>query len=298
MAKPKLGFIGLGIMGRPMCKNLIDAGYDLTVWNRSTPGIEEVVSYGAAEAPSAQAVAEKTEIVITMVTDSPDVQEVILGDEGVIHGIASGSLVIDMTTMSPSITKEIATELAKRDVPMLDAPVSGGDKGAKEGTLSIMVGGPADAFERAKPIFDVLGRQITHIGEENGAGQSVKLCNQAICAMHLLAMCEGLSLAAKSGVDMGKMLGAVQNGAAGSWFLTNLAPQVLERNFEPGFMVKLQQKDLRLVMEAARELKLSLPGTALANQLFNAAEADGLGEKGTQALMLVLEKLAGAQASE
>lgn len=297
MSKPRLGFVGLGIMGRPMCKNLIQAGYELTVWNRSRPGIDEVVSYGAQEAASACEVAKNSDIIITMVADSPDVEEVILGPSGVLEGACPGTLVIDMTTMSPRITKEIAAQLEEKGVQMLDAPVSGGDKGAREGTLSIMVGGPDDAFERAAPIFEVLGKQATHIGP-HGAGQSVKLCNQTICSLNILAMCEGLLLAEKSGVDMEKMLNAVQGGAAGSWFLTNLAPEVLKRNFEPGFMVRLQQKDLRLVMEAALELQVPLPGVALSHQLFRVAEANGLGDKGTQAMMLALEKMAGKPSDE
>lgn len=296
MSNKKIGFIGLGIMGVPMCKNLIDAGYSMTVWNRSQPGIDKCVEYGAEAGSSAKDVAEKSEIVITIVTDSPDVQEVVLGRDGVLEGARKGMIHIDMTTMSPKITKEIAAELNKKGVKMLDAPVSGGDTGAINGTLSIMVGGPEDAFNECLPIFEVLGENIVYIGEENGAGQSTKLCNQVICALNILATCEGLTLAAKSGIDMEKMFAAVRAGAAGSWMLDNLGPKILEGNMEPGFMVKHKQKDLRLVMEAARELELSLPGTSLVHQLYHAVESEGLHEKGTQALVRVLEKLAGVEA--
>lgn len=295
MSKKKLGFIGLGIMGRPMCKNLIDAGYSLTVWNRSQPGIDECVGYGAIAGTSPKDVAGKSEVVITMVTDSPDVQQVVLGKNGAIEGASPGTVLIDMTTMSPKITKEIASELDEKGIKMLDAPVSGGDAGAIAGTLSIMIGGPEDVFKECLPIFEVLGKNIIHIGEENGAGQSTKLCNQVICALNILATCEGLTLAAKSGIDMEKMFSAVRAGAAGSWMLDNIGPKILEGDLEPGFMVKHKQKDLRLVMEAARDLELSLPGTALVHQLYHAVEAEGMHEKGTQALIHSLEKLAGVE---
>ena len=290
----KLGFIGLGIMGRPMCRNLINAGYPLTVWNRSQPGIDEVVSYGAAGAGSPKEVAEKSDVVITMVVDSPDVQQVVLEADGVIEGASPGMMLIDMTTMSPKVTREMSAELAKKGVMMLDAPVSGGDTGAKAGTLSIMVGGPEEAFKECLPILEVLGKNIIHIGP-SGSGQTVKLCNQIACVLNILAVCESLTLAAKSDVDLEKMHKAVSAGAAGSWMMTNLAPKILERDFEPGFMVKHQQKDLRLVMEAAQDLGISLPGASLVHQLFHSVEADGNAEKGTQALVSALEKLANVE---
>jgi len=292
MAKKNLGFIGLGIMGRPMCRNLLDAGYAVTVWNRSQPGIAESVGYGATAASSPEDFAQKSEVVITMLTASADVQEVVLGPSGLIKGTRPGMTLIDMTTMSPKVTREIAAELNKSGVKMLDAPVSGGDKGAKEGTLSIMVGGPADTFQECLPIFNVLGKNIIHIGEANGAGQSTKLCNQVLVALNLLAVCEGLTLAAKSNLNMEKMLSAVGAGAAGSWQLNNLGPKILARDLEPGFMVKTIQKDLRLIMEAAGDLEISLPGTSLVHQLFHAVEAEGLDNKGTQALIRAIEKMA------
>ena len=288
MDKPRLGFIGLGIMGQPMCANLINAGYSLTVWNRSRPGIDTVVGYGARAAGSPAEVAEQSDIIITIVTDSPDVEKVVLGENGVIHGAKSGSVVIDMTTMSPAVTREIAAKLAEKGVDMLDAPVSGGDVGAKNGTLSIMVGGKAEVFERCLPVFQAMGKNILHIGD-HGAGQTTKLCNQIAVAVNMLAGCEAIMLAAKSGIDPHKMLGAISAGAAGSWMLSNLAPRIVNGDFAPGFMIKLAQKDLRLVLEAADQLQLPLAGTALMNQVWRAVEAEGGGELGTQAAIKALE---------
>ena len=292
--KKRIGFIGLGIMGRPMCKNLINAGYSLAVWNRSKPGLDIVVGYGATAANSPREVAEKSDVVITMVVESSDVRQVLLGPNGVIEGVRPGMTVIDMSTISPKVTREIAKQLAEKAVRMLDAPVSGGDTGAKAGTLSIMVGGPEEAFKECLPIFEAMGKNIIHIGP-NGAGQTVKLCNQIGCVLNILGVSEALVLAAKSGVDLKKMHQAVSAGAAGSWMMTNLPPKIMERNFEPGFMVKHQQKDLRLVMEAAQDLGISLPGASLVHQLFHSVEADGNAEKGTQALITALEKLAGVE---
>jgi 2-hydroxy-3-oxopropionate reductase len=294
MSQPRVGFIGLGIMGRPMGKNLIDAGYPLAVWNRSRPGIDTVVGYGATAAGSPREVAEWSDVIITMVTDSPDVRQVVLGEEGVIHGVRREAVVIDMSTISPSVTREIAAALKVKGAHMLDAPVSGGEKGAKEGTLSIMVGGAEPVFERCRPIFAAMGKVIVYIGP-NGAGQIVKLCNQVAGAIHLQAMCEALILAARAGVDPARMLEAVSAGAAGSWMLSNLAPRILNGDLNPGFMVKLQQKDLRLIMEASDELHLPLPATALVSQLFRSVEADGHGDLGTQALITTMEKLAGVK---
>jgi 2-hydroxy-3-oxopropionate reductase len=291
MSVPNVGFIGLGIMGRPMCRNLIQAGFPLTVWNRSRPGIETVVGYGAREAASPRAVAEQSDVVITMVTDSPDVRQVVLGEDGVIHGAKRDAVVIDMSTISPSATRDIAAALTERGAHMLDAPVSGGEKGAIEGTLSIMVGGDEAIFTRCRAALEAMGKVIVYIGP-SGSGQVVKLCNQVAAVMHLQAMCEALTLAVRAGVDPQRMLQAVSAGAAGSWMLSNLAPRILRGDLDPGFMVKLQQKDLRLAMETAEELNLPLPGTALVQQLLRAVMAEGNGDLGTQALITTMEKLA------
>jgi 3-hydroxyisobutyrate dehydrogenase len=298
MSKPNVGFIGLGIMGAPMARNLIDAGYSLTVWNRSQAKIDAVAAHGATAAGSAAEVAANSDIIITIVTDSPDVEDVVLGPHGVIEGAASGSIVVDMTTMSPAITRDIAAKLAENGVQMLDAPVSGGDIGAQNGTLSIMVGGPEDAFNRALPLFEVMGQNIVHAGDENGLGQYVKLCNQVAVVGNLLAACEAMALGKRAGLDLDKMVAAISKGAAGSWALTNLAPRLVQGDWEPGFMVDLQQKDLRLVLEAAAELDLPLPGTALVNNLFRSVQRAGMGRKGTQALMYALEQLGGFTVAE
>lgn len=290
MSRPRLGFIGLGIMGRPMVRNLLKAGYEVTVWNRSEPGVHVCVEAGAQRGSSPADVASKVDVVLTCVTDSPDVRHVYLGERGVIESARPGLTAIDHSTISPSVTREVAAELGKKGVKMLDAPISGGEKGAIEGTLSIMVGGPEETFNEALPVLQAMGKRITRIGD-NGMGQVVKLCNQIVGALNNLAVCEGLILAAKAGADVNRMVEAVAAGAAGSWAMSNLAPKVLARDFKPGFMVKLQQKDLRLVLEAAKELKLSLPGTALVNQLFQSVEGEGLGGEGIQALVKALEKL-------
>jgi len=286
----KVGFIGLGIMGLPMAKNLIKNGYSLVVHNRSRKPVEELAALGAEPALSSREVAEMTDVVITMLPDSPDVKEVILGRNGVIEGIRPGMVVIDMSTISPKVSVEIANTLAARGVDMLDAPVSGGQKGAIEGTLSIMVGGKKDVFERCLPIFKAMGRVVVHVGG-NGAGEIVKLCNQVICALNIVSMCEGIALCKRTGVDVGKMIEVVSGGLGASNIISNLAPKILSGDMEPGFKLRLQQKDLRLALQLAEELKAPLPATGLVNQIFRIAEAKGLGEKGTQALIRVYESL-------
>lgn len=293
----RIGLIGLGIMGKPMGKNLLKAGFPLTVWNRTASRMEELTALGAASAASPKEVADRSDIIITMVSDSPDVQEVIMGDNGVIQGVRAGSVVVDMSTISPQVTREIAAALKEKKVDMLDAPVSGGEKGAIEGTLSIMVGGDAAVLERVRPVFNAMGKRIVHIGE-NGMGQVCKLANQIAVVLNNLSMAEALVFAAKSGADVSKVLEAIQAGAAGSWALNNYAPKILRRDFSPGFMVSLQQKDLNLVMQAARDMNLSLPGTALTYELQKALQAWGLEREGNFALVKVIEKMAGVQVKQ
>ena len=295
--KKRIGFIGLGVMGKPMATNLLKAGYPLTVWNRTRSKMNDLVAMGAYGANSPKEVAERSDVVITMVTDSPDVEEVILGPNGVIHGARPGLIVIDMSTISPIVTRKIAGELAKKGVKMLDAPVSGGEKGAIEATLSIMVGGPREVFEECLPIFRVLGKKITYMGS-TGMGQTAKLCNQVICALNIQAVCEGLMLGAKAGLDLKRLLEAISAGAASSWMLINLGPKMLERDFKPGFKIRHQQKDIRLALALASELKLPLPGTALVQQMLRIVEAEGLGEEGTQAAIVAMEKIAGRKLLE
>ena len=292
----RVGFIGLGIMGRPMVANLIGSGIVPTVWNRSQAGVDACTDLGALAAASPRAVAEASDVLVTIVTDSSDVEEVLVdGPDGdaeraAIGGLASGSVVVDMSTISPAVTRSIAEQLSARGVAMLDAPVSGGDTGAKAGTLSIMVGGEAEVLERCRPILAAMGQTITHCGP-NGAGQTVKLCNQVAIAGALLGVCEALALAQKSGVDPERMLAAISAGAAGSWQLSNLGPRIAGRDFAPGFMIRLMQKDLRLALDAADDVLQPLPNTSLVHQLYYQLQAQGAGDDGTQALARVVEAL-------
>lgn len=287
----KIGFIGLGLMGMPMAKNLLKAGYPVTVWNRTASKMEEPVSLGAEAAASPKEVAEKSDVVIIMVGDSLDVEAVVLGPSGVIEGACPGLIVVDMSSISPIATRCIAEALAEKRVKMLDAPVSGGDIGAREATLSIMVGGPKDVYEECLPIFQALGKQITYMGE-TGSGQATKLCNQVICALHIQAVCEGLILGAKLGLDLERLLQVVTAGYANSRILSDLGPKMISRDFRPGFKMRHQLKDLKNALTTAASLKLPLPCTALVDQLFRSVEAMGLEERGTQAAILVMEKLA------
>jgi len=278
-------------MGLPMAKNLLKAGFPVTAYNRTLSRAEPLKELGGVVAASPKEVAERSDVVITIVSDTPDVQKVVLGQNGIIEAIRPGMVVIDMSTISPRVTKQIASDLAARGVGMLDAPVSGGEKGAIEATLSIMVGGKQETVEKCRPIFEAMGKKLVYCGT-NGQGQMVKLCNQITIASNLVAAAEAVAFAKKAGVDPLTMIEAVGAGAAGSWVVNVLGPKMATHDFAPGFMVKLQQKDLRLVMQAASELGVSLPGAMLANQLFTAVEAEGGGDLGTQSLVKVTEKLA------
>jgi len=288
----KIGFIGLGLMGSGMSMNLVKAGFPVTVWNRTASKMEPLLEAGAKGAGSPKEVAENSDVVVSIVTDSQDVEEVILGPEGAIHGARSGSVVIDMSTISPSVTRRIAEELGKKGVGMLDAPVSGGAIGARDGTLSIMVGGENETFQECLPIFEAMGRTVTHVGG-NGMGQTVKLVNQILVGTTMLGVAEALMFAKKSGVDLEKCHAAVSGGAAGSWQLTNNGARLLKGDHEPGFKVKDYLKDLRLIMEAAADVNMPLVGTSVVHQMFRSLEAAGLTQKGTQAVILAVEKLAG-----
>jgi 3-hydroxyisobutyrate dehydrogenase len=287
----RIGFIGLGIMGRPMAQNLRKAGFALTVWNRSRPGIEALAADGASEAGSPRDVAERSDVVITILGDSPDTEDIALGEDGIVRGAHERLVHIDMSTISPSVTRSIAERYATSGVELLDAPVSGGETGAINGTLSIMCGGKREVFDRCMPVFEAMGKTIVYCGP-SGSGQIVKLCNQVIVGLNNLAMSEALVLAKKAGVEPAMMLEAVSAGAASSWALQNLGPRVLAGDFKPGFKITHQQKDLRLALELANQGSTPLPGTALVHQLFAALEAEGMGEAGTQALVKALEKLA------
>lgn len=289
-----IGFIGLGIMGGGMSANLLRAGFDVTVWNRTPGRITPLAQAGAAVADSPTAVAQTSTIIVICVSDTPDVEEVILGTEGIIHGIRPGSLVIDCSTISPNATKEIAAKLQEKGAHMLDAPVSGGSEGAAKGTLSIMVGGDAAQVERAMPVLQAMGKTITHVGEQ-GSGQMAKLVNQILVVVTMQAVGEALLLAQAGGLDLEQTLAAVGGGAAGSWMLNNRGPQVIRRDWQPGFTIDLQQKDLRLVLEAADQLGIPLPATAQVFQYYRALQQLGLGGEGNHALVKALERLAGIE---
>jgi 3-hydroxyisobutyrate dehydrogenase len=290
--KPSVGFIGLGIMGLPMAGHILKAGYPLTVYNRTRSKTRSLEADGAAVAASPREVAANSRMIITMVSDSPDVQEVVAGPEGVLDGIRPGSVVMDMSTISPQVERDLDRQLQEKGCALVDAPVSGGDVGAQNATLAIMAGGAREAFDRAVPIFETMGKTITYCGPV-GSGQLTKLCNQILVAVTLMGVSEALVFAGKNGLDQRVMIEAVKGGAAGSWQLSNLAPRVVNRDFAPGFMVDLIQKDLRLVMESAAGAQAALPATTLVNQFFRTSQARGEGLEGTQALVKVLEQLAG-----
>jgi 3-hydroxyisobutyrate dehydrogenase len=289
----KIGYIGLGIMGQGMARNLLKAGFTLSVWNRTASKAEALAAEGATAKATPAEVAAASDIILVCVSDTPDVEAVILGENGVIHGAKAGSLVIDCSTISPQATTAIAEKLAAKGVQMLDAPVSGGSEGAAKGTLSIMIGGAAEDVTRAMPVFQAMGKTITHVGG-TGAGQTVKLVNQVLVVGNCLAMCEALLLAQAGGVDLKKTYDAISQGAAGSWMFTNRAPQIINRDWRPGFMVSLQQKDLRLVLEAADQLGVPLPGTSLIFNLYRTIE-NKLGQEGNHALVKALEHLSGIE---
>ena len=271
-------------MGAPMAANLLKAGFQVTVWNRTSGRADSLVAAGAVLAGSPREVAEVSEVTLSCVTNSPDVETVALGANGVIEGAPAGSVYIDCSTISPEVARRVAAALAAKGVSMLDAPVSGGDVGARAGTLAIMVGGEAATFERCLPVLEAMGKTVVHVGP-SGAGQVVKLCNQVAGGLHLLAMAEAIALARAAGVAPEKMLEVVGAGAAGSWMLSNLAPRAVRGDFAPGFMVDLMQKDLGLVLETAAKEALPLPGTALVQQMLRILQAQGRGSEGTQAIV-------------
>lgn len=293
----RLGFIGLGIMGQGMTRNLLDAGFDVTVWNRTASKMEPLVEAGATSADSPADLAANTDIIMTCVSDTPDVEDVILGKHGVIHGVREDALVIDHSTISPHATRDIAASLNQQRVYMLDAPISGGSEGAADGTLSIMIGGDAEQVERAMPYLEAMGETITHVGGQ-GAGQTVKLVNQILVVITMLGVSEALMFAEAGGLDLEKTLEAVTGGAAGSWMLSNRGPQVVERDWSPGFTIDLQQKDLRLVLDAADEMGVPMLGTSMVFNFYRALQKEGLGAEGNHALVKALERLSGIAVGE
>lgn len=285
-----IGFIGTGIMGSGMVANLVRAGHEVTVWNRTRSRAEALAGVTVAADPVA--VAAACPIVMMCVSDTPDVIEVVEADRGLAAGLGAGSLVVDHSTISPAVTRELAGRLADGGTGWLDAPVSGGSEGAARGTLSIMVGGSPADLARARPYMEAFGTTITHVGPV-GAGQTVKLVNQILVVVNQLAVSEALMLAEAAGLDLAATLAAVEGGAAGSWMLSNRGPQMIRRDWRPGFTIDLQQKDLRLVLEAADQVGAPVPGTALVFQLYRALQQRGRGGEGNHALVQALEELSG-----
>ncbi|MGD0140559.1 MAG: NAD(P)-dependent oxidoreductase [Tepidisphaeraceae bacterium] len=287
----RLGFIGLGIMGAPMAGRLMDARYTLAVHSRTKSKASRLIARGARFLDSPAAVAAESNVVFICVTDTRDVEAVVRGDDGIAASARRGLIVVDHSTISPTATRQLADELAKQGAHFIDAPVSGGDVGARNGTLSIMAGGDPVAFERVEPMLRILGSTITYCGP-SGTGQLTKLVNQILVSVTNLAVCEALTFAKENGLNLEKTIAALSAGAAGSWQLANLGPRMIAGDFRPGFTISLQQKDLRLILQSACESNISLPAASLAHQLFTAAQAAGHGKDGTQALFTVVEKLA------
>lgn len=285
----EIAFIGLGVMGAPMAKRLVAAGHRLSVYNRTASRCAPLVAAGAQQALTAADAARGKAVIITMVTDGPDVEDVLLGPEGAVRGATAGATFIDMSTIAPSAARRIGRDLREHGFRFLDAPVTGGDVGAREGTLSILVGGEREVLDRVRDILSALGKRITHCGPQ-GSGQTAKACNQILCAMNMVGLVEALHLARLGGLDRQVVVEALAAGAGGSWALEKLGPRINAGDFSPGFMIKLIQKDLRIVQEIANGLGLPLDGTALAQRLFGDNEAHGEQDLGTQAMYKVLER--------
>jgi 2-hydroxy-3-oxopropionate reductase len=287
-----IGFIGLGIMGRPMARNLLKSGYPLVVHSRSRGPVDEIAKAGAKVATSPRDVAAQCDVLITMLPNSPDVEQVVLGRDGVIEDARAGLVLLDMSTISPLVSQKVGAALAPKSVQMLDAPVSGGEKGAIDGVLSIMVGGDKAVFDKALPIFQAMGKTITHLGPL-GAGGFTKLANQIIVAVNLTALGEALTLAKKAGLDRELTLTALAGGLAGSKCLDQKKPNYLANTYNPGFKIDLHYKDLGLIMESARALGVPLPATAAVQELFSALRVKGRGGLDHSGVITLLEDLAG-----
>jgi 3-hydroxyisobutyrate dehydrogenase len=292
--KTRVGWIGTGVMGRWMCQHLMAAGYSATVYNRSADKLKPLLDAGATAAESPRTVAERSDVVFAIVGFPPDVREVFLGAKGALAGAAPGAVLVDMTTSDPTLAREIATAARAKGVHALDAPVSGGDIGAREARLSIMVGGEPDVLAAVKPLFDCMGKTVVHQGPA-GAGQHTKMVNQILIASGMVGVCEALLYGYKAGLDLKTVLQSVGGGAAASWSLNNLGPRIIDRNFEPGFFVEHFIKDMGIALAEAERMNLCLPGLALAKQLYEAVRAQGYGRKGTHALALALEAISGVK---
>jgi 2-hydroxy-3-oxopropionate reductase len=287
----ELGFIGLGIMGKPMAKHLVDAGHTVHVCDLVEESVRHLCSVGGKACTCCREVAQKAEIIFIMVPDTPDVEAALFGPDGVADGLKKGAIVVDMSSISPIATKEFAKKLAAMGVEMLDAPVSGGQVGAENATLSIMVGGPVEVFNKVKPYFELMGKNIVHIGD-HGDGQTCKVANQIVVALTIEAVAEALLFASKAGADPAKVRAALLGGFAQSRILELHGERMINRKFDPGFRIRLHQKDLNLALQSARSLGLSLPNTATAQELFNSVAAQGGSDLDHSAMLLALEKLA------
>ena len=295
MSKPKIGFIGLGIMGKPMASHLIDAGYELVVHNRNRDAVDELVGKGAAEAHSGKEVAEQSDILITMLPDSPDVESVALGEGGIIEGAHEGLIFVDMSTIAPSVTTQVGEALAKKGVQSLDAPVSGGDIGAQNATLSIMVGGDEDTFNTVKPLFDVMGQSAILCGPL-GAGQTVKACNQILVAVTIAGVSEALTMGTKAGVDPIKIVQVLSGGLARCGVLENRGERMVNGDFDPGFRIRLHYKDLNIIQKTSNDFDVPLPVTSEVFELFKTAMVKGRGELDHSGLLTVIEDMSNIQA--
>jgi len=292
-----VGYIGLGLMGKSIARNILKAGFPIVVYNRSRSAMDELVIYGATPANSPAEVANLAEVIFTNLPDSPDVEEVVLGTKGVIEGVHPGMIYVDNSTIKPATARYVAEVLAEKDVLSLDAPVSGGDIGAREGTLAIMVGGPAEALERVRPVFQAMGKTITHVGEA-GAGQIAKAANQIMVAAQMVAMAELMILAQKAGADPRKVVEAIKGGAAQCWTLDVKAPRLFAGNRAPGFKAKMQAKDMSIVLDTARQYGVPLLSAALHCQLYNAMMEMDMAELDNSAVVGVIENLAGVKLLE
>ncbi len=288
----KVAFIGMGTMGAPMAQNLLKAGHTLTVHNRSREKEEPLAGMGAKRAATPQEASKEVEVVVTCVSDTPDVEAVILGEDGVIQGAQPGTVVVDMSTISPAATRKIAATLAERGIQMIDAPVSGGSEGAEKGTLTIMVGGEEDDLEKVRPVLEAMGKTITRVGPI-GAGQITKAINQIIVGGVYLSVAEGLALGLKANLDMEKVVNAIRGGAAASWVLDNRAGNMIKNSYPLGFRVRLHRKDLKIALEAARELGISLPMAALIEQIENGLVARGHADEDVSALARSIREQSG-----
>jgi 2-hydroxy-3-oxopropionate reductase len=284
----KIGFIGTGIMGAPMARNLMEDGYELVLFNRTTEKAEEVAGDGATVVGNPREVAESCDVVVLMLPDSPQVEEIVEGEDGVLEGLKEGALIVDMSTISPVVTRELAEKIEERGASMLDAPVSGGEPGAQQGTLAIMVGGGEEDFERARPLLEVMGDAITHVGP-TGAGQTAKAANQIVVAVTLEGISEALVLASKAGVAPEKILEAISGGLAGSNVMEAKKENFLEHDFEPGFRVDLHHKDLGIALATGREYGVSLPVTAILDQMLESLKTKGRGDRDHSAILTLIE---------